>query len=304
MKVILAGGTGFIGSALTPMLLDAGHSVTVLSRETSPVRRRVDARAALVEWNPPRSGAWEQVLDGADGVINLTGESVAARRWSEEQKQQLRSSRVETTQAIVQAIEKARVRPGVLVNASGVSYYGRRGSEGLDEDASPGRDFMAAVCQEREAAARAAEALGVRVALMRIGTGLGGGGALPARLVRPFRCFVGGPLGSGRQWVPWIHCDDIAGLFRFALEHDAVRGPVNTTAPEPVTMTEFCRTLGRVLHRPSWLSVPAPVLRLLLGEMAAMLLTGQRAEPRQALRLGYSFRFPTLEPALRSILCG
>jgi hypothetical protein len=302
MKVVLAGGSGFIGSAISRELLDTGHSVAVLTRSASAARGRMDPRVELVGWDGRSSGAWEQVVDGAGGVVNLSGESIAAQRWSGERKQRLRSSRLDSTAALVRGLEKAAARPAVLVNASAVGYYGDRGDTVLTEDAPPGQDFLAVLCQEWERAARAAETLGVRVVRMRLGVVVGEGGGALGKMVLPFRMFVGGPLGSGRQWVSWIHRDDVAGLFRFALEDDAVRGALNATAPEPVTMATFSRTLGRVLRRPSWAPVPAPALRLVLGEMANMLLTGQRVEPHEALRLGYRFRYARLEPALRAAL--
>jgi uncharacterized protein (TIGR01777 family) len=302
MRVVLAGGSGFVGSALARVLLDAGHSVTILTRSVTRSRGRTEPRAEIVAWDARSPGPWEEVIDGADGVVNLTGEALAARRWSEEQKRRLRASRVEATGALVRAMANAATRPSVLVNASAVGYYGPHGDETLSEDAPPGHDFLASLCQEWEAAARVAEPLGSRVALMRLGVVLGEGGGVLAKMVPPFKLFAGGPLGSGRQWLSWVHRDDVVGLFRLALENDSIQGPVNVTAPEPLTMADFCRTLGRVLGRPSWAPVPASVLGLLMGEMADMVLTGQRVEPRAALRLGYRFRYPKLEPALRAIL--
>jgi uncharacterized protein (TIGR01777 family) len=235
-------------------------------------------------------------------VINLAGAPLAEKRWTDERKRRLRDSRLEATGALVRAIEKAAARPSVLISASGVGYYGPHEEEALGEESPPGSDFLATLCRDWEAAARAAEPLGVRVARMRLGLVVGEGGGALEKMIPPFKLYVGGPLGSGRQWVSWIHRDDVVGLFRFALENDAARGPINATAPHPVPMAEFCRTLGRALGRPSWAPVPAPALRLLLGEMSEMLLTGQRVEPREALRLGYAFHYERLEPALRSIV--
>jgi hypothetical protein len=304
MKVVVAGGSGFVGSAVARSLLDAGHAVTVLTRSAGTARARLDPRVELVEWDGHSAEAWERAIDGAGGVVNLAGESLAAQRWTQERKQQLRASRVQATAALVRAMEQASVRPPVLISASAVGYYGPRGIEPVAEDASPGHDFLAALCQEWERAARGAERLGVRVVLLRLGIVLGEGGGPLEKMIPPFRMFVGGPLGSGRQWVSWVHREDVAGLVRFGLENEAVRGPVNATAPEAVTMAAFCRALGRALHRPCWAPVPAPALRLILGEMAEMLLTGQRVEPRAALRLGYEFRFPKLDAALRAAISG
>jgi uncharacterized protein (TIGR01777 family) len=300
MQVVIAGGSGFVGSLITPALLDAGHSVTVLTRSARTAKTRVDARAALVEWNGRSPGAWEASLDGAGGVINLAGEPVAARRWRKARKEQLRASRLDSAAALVRAIDKAAAPPAVLISASGVGYYGACGDETLAEDAPPGDTFIAALCRERESAATAAEALGVRVVQMRIGMLLSRDTPPLSRLLRPFHLFLGGPPGNGRQWWSWIHPDDVAGLFRLALENADARGPINATAPAPVRAAEFCRTLGRVLRRPSWLRIPA--LRLLFGGIAEMALAGQRAEPHAVLHLGYRFRYPELEPALRAVL--
>lgn len=314
MKIVIAGGTGFIGQALTRALLDGGHEVAVFTRTGAS---RLPPGVKAVRWpadNWPEDGSagagglssqapWMESLMGAEAVVNLAGESIAAKRWTPEQKQRIRDSRVKSTRTLADALERLSHPPRILVSGSAVGYYGPGGDEELDETAPPGNDFLSRVCREWECEAKRAEALGGRVVLLRTGLVLGpNGGALPKMLL-PFRLFAGGPVGSGRQWMPWIHLDDLISLIRCVLENDQARGPVNGTAPAPVTNREFSRTLGQVLRRPSWLPAPAFALRLILGEMAeALLLSGQRAVPKKALELGFGFQYPELEPALRNIL--
>jgi len=297
MKLLVTGGTGFIGGALCGVLEEAGHELILLSRT---VRPQTGGRRRVIVWQPPAPGPWERELDGTDGVVHLAGESIVAKRWTPSQKQRLAESRVKSTRAIVEAIGRAARRPAVLVNASAVGYYGPHGDESLDEDAPPGSDFLAQLCQQWENAARDAEGLGVRVVRLRIGIVLARDGGALAKMLPAFRLGLGGPVGTGRQWMSWIHRDDVVGLIRLALEDARVRGAVNVTAPTPVTMREFTATLGRVLRRPAILPVPGPALTLLLGEMAGLLLTGQRVMPAKARALGYAFRYATLEAALSS----
>ncbi|HEY8416956.1 MAG TPA: TIGR01777 family oxidoreductase [Limnochordales bacterium] len=302
MRIVIAGGTGFIGRALVPKLVERGCTVTVLTRQApTAAHRLLRAPVTVVQWrptDPPDPG----LVEGADAVVNLAGATIA-RRWTPAARRLILESRVQVTTALVEAIRRAAAPPRVLVNASAVGFYGPRGDEPVTEADGPGSDFLAQVCLAWEAAAGAAQAAGVRVVLLRTGLVLGRGGAL-SRMRVPFLFFVGGPLGSGRQWVPWIHMDDVTGLIAFSLENKALQGPVNGTAPNPVRNREFAAVLGRVLRRPAVVPTPAFLLRWVLGEMSSMLLTGQRAVPAAALRAGYSFRFPTLEPALRAIYGG
>ena len=276
MRVVVAGGTGFLGTPLVERLRGDGHTVTVLARGSD-------------------------VLDGADAVINLAGASIAGGRWTATRKALIRDSRVRTTAALAAAILASRQPPIVFISGSAIGIYGSRGDEPLTEDAPPGSDFLAsvAIAWEREALAAAPV---TRVVLVRTGLALGQpGGALP-QIALPFYFFAGGPMGSGRQYMSWIHRDDWVEMVRWALSNTAVNGPLNATAPNPVTNREFATTLGRVLHRPAFLPTPALALRLALGEMAdALLLGGQRVLPAKAQALGFTFRYPLLEPALRSI---
>ncbi len=297
MKLLIAGGTGFIGTPVCRTLAQHGHELLVLTRRATP--RPQQGRTTFLSWETPD---WQRPVAGIQGIINLAGESLAAKRWSPRQKLLIRESRVQTTRRLINAIAGELEKPGVLINASAVGYYGAHGNEELDETAPPGSDFLAEVCQAWEAEAQRAEALGVRVVRLRIGVVLGSGGGALAKMVPPFRLWIGGPLGSGRQWVSWVHRDDVVGLIEWALTRREVSGAVNATAPAPVTMQQLCAALGRVLKRPSWAPVPAVALRLLVGDMADVLLTGQRVVPRVALRVGYVFRFPDLMGALDACL--
>ncbi len=298
MKLLITGGTGFIGVPLCDALLQHGHDLLVLTRspQTQPARPGIRLL-------PLDTDEWPRAMGWMDGVINLAGESLAGARWSVEQKRRIRESRVETTRRVVEAIAAAPTKPSVLINASAIGYYGPRADEELTETDSPGRGFLAETCLGWEREAQRAEQIpGIRVVRLRIGLVLGPGGGALSKMVPPFRWWIGGPLGSGRQWVSWIHLDDVIGLVEHLLTQPGLAGPVNATAPHPVTMATLCRELGRALHRPSWAPVPGAVLRLLLGEMADLLLTGQRVLPRAAQQAGFRFRFAELPEALTACL--
>ena len=298
MRLVIAGGTGFIGSALSARLSELGHSLTLLTRSSAPAGSRPNVK--WLTWNPGSPGAWEAAVNGSNGVINLAGTAIA-RRWTKRHKEAIASSRVQSTRALVQAIGKAGEKPKWLINASAIGYYGPHGNETLSEEAGAGSDFLSRVCVAWEREAGKAEDYGLRVVRLRTGIVLGKGGGALAKMALPFKLFLGGPLGDGNQPMSWIHLEDEIGLILFLLEHPEARGAINATAPNPTTMSEFCKTLGDVLNRPSWAPVPAFALRLVLGEMADMLLNGQRVLPTQALKLGYAFKYPTLREALLSL---
>ncbi|MBI1992191.1 MAG: TIGR01777 family protein [Candidatus Omnitrophica bacterium] len=297
MKLLIAGGTGFIGAPLCRALAQAGHELLIVTRTPSPGPGRNGTR--FLSWE---GAEWRRAMAEVDGVINLAGEPLAGKRWSPKQKALIRESRIETTSRLIDAIAVPARRPTVLVNASAIGYYGAHGDEELDEHEPAGRGFLADTCQAWEVEARHAETLGVRVVRLRIGVVLGPGGGAVAKMTPPFRCWIGGPLGNGRQWMSWVHLEDVLRLIEWALTHPALSGAVNVTSPQPATMRAFCETLGEVLKRPSWAPVPPLVLRLLLGEMAEVLLTGQRVIPAAALRSGFAFRFPQLRSALEACL--
>jgi uncharacterized protein (TIGR01777 family) len=300
MKLVIAGGTGFLGQPLTTRLLRDGHEVVVLSRAESA---RVPIGARAVTWDVTRTLApWAAEIDGADAVINLAGESIADHRWTAARKRRIEDSRVVATRRIVGAIAEASAPPALLINGSGVGFYGPCGDQLITEETGAGHDFLAGVCRRWEAQAVAACSTRTRVVCVRTGLVLErDGGALQAMLL-PFRMGVGGPVGTGRQYWPWIHRQDWIDLVRFAIANTDVAGPLNATAPTPVTNAEFARELGRALGRPSFMKAPAFALKLLLGEMAeGLLLTGQRAIPAKAERLGFTFSYPTLAPALAAL---
>lgn len=299
MKIVIAGATGFIGAILTDRLWNKDHDLTLLSRRP-PAESGIPKRRWLA-WQPGFTGEWENAVDRADGIINLAGEPIAAKRWNEAQKERLRSSRIAATRSLVNAIVKAKAKPRFFINASAVGYYGARGDELITENTGPGQDFLARLCVDWENEAKAAEASGVRVALLRTGIVLAKGKGALAKMVPPFKSFFGGPLGRGQQWMPWIHVDDEIGLITYLMDNTAARGAFNATAPNPVTMNEFSKTLGDVLNRPSWARIPPSVLALMLGEMSEILLNGQRAVPEAALKLGYVFKYPQLAEALRAL---
>lgn len=297
--VVVAGGSGRIGRALVAELVAAGREVVVLSRR-GPEGAAPGARG--VAWDGRTVGAWAAALEGASAVVNLAGEDIAGGRWTAARKGRLRASRLEPTAALVAAIGHARRPPGALLQASAVGYYGDRRDEPLDESSTPGAGFLADLCVAWEAASAPADGAGVRRILVRTGLVLAReGGALPA-MARPFRFGVGGPLGDGRQWLPWIHVADEIGALRFLLEQGGASGPYNLVSPAPLTNEAFSRALARALRRPCLLRAPGAALRLGLGEMAQMLLGGQRVAPRRLLEAGYRFRYPTLDPALADLL--
>ena len=298
-KVVIAGGSGLIGRALAAELAAAGREIVVLSRGRA---EGLPGGARAVRWDGRTADGWAGELEGAAAVVNLAGEGIAERRWSAARKRALLDSRLAATAAVVAGLAAARRRPPVLAQASAVGYYGDRGDEGLDEDSPPGIGFLSELADAWERASAAADTLGVRRVLLRTGLVLAReGGALPA-MARPFRLGVGGPLGDGRQWMPWIHVADQVGAIRFLIETAGAVGPFNLVAPAPETNAAFSRGLARALGRPCLLRAPGGALRLALGEMAGMLLGGQRLRPRRLLDAGYRFRFPTLAGALADLL--
>jgi uncharacterized protein len=298
MRLVITGATGFIGRALCDNLLAQGHALTLFTRG-SPRDANTGTKHWL-HWTPGTLREWDAALDGADGVVNLAGEPIAERKWTHTQRRRIEKSRIDATHSLVQACAKAKQRPQFLINASAVGYYGPHGDEMITEEIAPGNDFLSVLCRDWEEEAKKAEELGMRVVRLRIGIVLGHGGGALGKMVEPFKYFVGGALGSGQQWMSWIHLEDLVGLIVQTIDDPRTAGPVNATAPTPVRNKEFCQTLAKVMHRPCWASVPSFALRMALGDMAEMLLTGQRVIPAVAEKSGYRFRYPTLEPALQA----
>lgn len=306
MRLFITGGTGLVGRRLVRRSHERGDQPVVLTRRTDHARALFGADAEIVEGDPMRPGDWMNAVGDCDAVIHLAGENVFARRWNADFKKRLHESRILSTRHIVEALRRQPRRADgqakALVNASAIGFYGPHGDEELTEDSPAGSDFLAKLCVDWEQAARAAESAGVRVAMVRVGVVLDKEGGALAKLLTPFKLGAGGPVGSGRQWMSWIHHADLIGLFLLAVDNVEAQGPLNGTAPHPVINREFSKVLGRVLHRPSLLWTPALALRIVLGEVASVVVTGQRVVPKRALELGYSFQYPALKAALTQVL--
>ena len=299
MKALVTGATGFVG----PRLLRLLDRPVVVTRNPDRARAVVGHLAErILRWDPLEGPPPAEAFDGVEAVLHLAGESVAEGRWTAAQKNRIRDSRVVGTRHLVQGIAQAARKPAVLVSASAVGYYGDRGDEELTESARPADDFLAQVCVAWEQEALAAEKAGVRVVTARTGIVLGAGGGALAKMLTPFKLGGGGPLGNGRQWMPWIHVADLARLYVHAAETTGIRGPMNAVAPNPVRNLEFTKALGRALHRPAFIPAPYFGLRLLFGEFAQVLFASQRVIPRVALDTGFTFQYPEIAAALREIL--
>ncbi|HBC91333.1 MAG TPA: TIGR01777 family protein [Pelotomaculum sp.] len=300
MKALIFGGTGFIGKHLCNELLSAGYKVSIVSRNPQKVGLS-GSGAEVVQWSVSAGPLPVELLDDVTVIINLAGESIGNRRWTQPVKEEILSSRVQITQAIVNAIKQQRVLPKVLLNASAIGFYGPRGDAEITESTPTGQDFLAKVCRAWEEEAFQAQTTGVRVVVVRTGVVIGDAGAL-TRMMIPFRFYLGGPMGTGAQWMSWIHIKDLTRLIRFAAENENMHDAVNAVAPEPVRMKDFCNTLGQVMGRPSWLPVPGFLLKVVLGEMSDMLLNSQRVLPDKIRKEGFVFWFPALKNALEDII--
>lgn len=302
MKIVIAGGSGFLGQALGRRLAADDHELVILTRGSS----RADGKVRYVTWPAADApGQWREEISGAGAVINLAGANLADKRWTYHRKEELHESRVTPTRALVSAIRDASVRPPVFLSGSAIGFYGGvpEGGPEFDESGPPGSDFLATLVVDWEAEAHAAEALGCRVVFIRTGIVLSRDGGALKKLITPFKFYVGGPLGTGRQVMSWIHLDDWVSLVTWLTSHPSASGAYNCTAPNPATNAELSKSLGDALGRPSWLRVPEFVLKVLLGEMAGVaLLAGQRVIPRRALDAGFSFRYPELTTAMRAAL--
>ena len=302
MRLGVTGATGLIGSALLGALDPSQNEIVVLTRSPEKARRQFPS-AQCVDWDPASAGTPQPALEGLDAVVHLAGESIAAGRWNSRRKEAIRESRVAGTRNLVKLLGQLKDPPEVLVSGSAVGYYGSRDDEQLGEGEPPAEDFLGQVCRQWEGKAQPAADFGIRVVLLRTGLVLSAQGGALAQMLPPFKMFVGGPLASGRQWMSWIHIQDQISAIQHVLAHREVTGPVNLTAPHPVTNEEFSRTLASVLKRPALFRVPGFVLRLMLGEMAeALLLSGQRVIPRALQQSGYEFQHPGLRGAFENLL--
>jgi uncharacterized protein len=301
MRVIITGGTGLLGRPLCAALIQKGHEVVVLSRNPDQAKA-MPAGVNMAAWDGKSANGWGHLADGVGAIVNLAGEGLADGRWSDERKARIVRSRIDAGRAVVQAVQQAANKPAVVLQSSAVGYYGPRQDEIITEASGPGSDFLARLCFDWEASTAAVEKFGVRRPVIRTGIVLSNeGGAFP-KLVLPFRLFAGGPIGSGKQWYPWIHIEDEVRAILFLLEHESATGPFNLTAPAPLTNKELAATIGKVMGRPALFPAPGLAMRMVFGEMATVLLDGQRAIPQRLQECGFTFTYPTAEEALRDLL--
>ena len=300
-NVLVSGGTGFIGSRVCDALYQKGDAVYVLSRDPVRAQRQLDSAKAAYGWHPETEKLPIEAISNTNAVIHLAGETIAGR-WNAEKKRKIRDSRILATRNLVASLGEADTKPKTLVCASAIGYYGGNNNETLTEASPAGTDFLAEVCAEWEAEAQKASELGIRVVLVRIGLVLGLGGGLLQQVLLPFKIGIGGILGNGRQWMSWIHIDDVVGILLYALESSQIHGPLNATAPTPVRNIEFTKTLGAVLRRPTLFPVPIFGLKLMMGEFADFIVLSQNVIPERTEASGYEFYYRTLESALNALL--
>jgi len=301
-RIVLTGATGLIGRRLYHALRSRGDQVTVLTRNTEKTRKLFPDADRVFLWAPGVAGEWKSAIDGADAVVHLAGEPIAEERWTEEYKKRIQDSRVLGTRDIVDAIAAAKVKPGLLVSASAVGFYGDTGEEEVNENSPAGSDFLAETCIEWEREALRAEDENVRVVISRMGIVLAEDGGALEKLLTPFKMFAGGPVGKGEQWFPWVHIDDVVGLLLHAIDTPEVKGMLNAVSPGILRNREFAVALGEALKRPARFSVPAFVIKLALGELGETLLGGQRAQPTRTLEQGYRFQYESIEKALADLV--
>lgn len=304
MKIVVTGATGFVGSCLIAKLQSENHQVLAFCRNVDRAQAMFPKEnfpgVEIVPYKAGTEGEWEEKISGCDAVVNLAGEPIADR-WTDQRKKDIVSSRQEGTAKLVEAIAKADIKPKVLINSSAIGYYGTSETATFMESSPSGNDFLAQVCQGWEAAAQKVTASGVRLVILRTGIVLGNGGAI-AKMIPPFRLFAGGPIGSGTQWFSWIHLEDMVNLILEAMKNPEINGVLNATAPTPVRMAEFCRVLGEVMNRPSWLPVPKFAIEALLGDAAIVVLEGQEVQPQRTLAYGFTYKYPTVKQALKEVL--
>ncbi len=299
MRIMITGGSGLIGRALVDSLAQAGHEVIVLSRTPETVKN-LPKNARAEKWDGQSAQGWSQWIDGNTAIVNLAGATIS-KRWTESHKQAIRESRLKAGRAVVEAVKAASQKPAVVVQSSAVGYYGPRGSEEIGEEVSAGSDFLASVAKDWEGSTAELEQLGVRRVIVRTGVVLDKrGGALPL-MALPVKMLVGGPLAGGKQYLPWIHLDDEVAAIRFLIENSTAKGAYNLSAPQPLTNAEFTKVLGKVLGRPTFMPTPGFALKLVLGQMSALVLDGQRQMPKRLLAAGFKFKFSDAASALRAI---
>ena len=302
-RIVITGASGFIGTALVRRFLEAGYEVVALSRRPNQAKFLPKSRFQAIPWDARSDDGWVSYANGAAAIINLAGDNLAGGRWSEQKKQIILHSRLDAAHAVVQAIQTLQAKPNVVIQASAIGIYGNRGEEELTEQSAMGKGFLADVCRQWEQAAQGIREQGVRLAVLRLGMVLGAGGGALGQMLPVFRRYLGGKIGSGRQWISWVHIEDVIGIVRFLLETTNIDGVFNVTSPQPVRNEEFVRTLGDALHRPSAFKIPGLALKLFKGEMAQeLLLSSQKVLPQRLLEAGYSFCHADLETSLKDIL--
>ena len=299
-KVLLTGATGLIGKRIADKLIRRGDEVTIFTRSVDKAKQIIPGAAEYVSWNLNRDD-WQSSLEGTDAVIHLAGENVMAKRWNKEHKENILNSRVDGTRALVNAIGHAEKKPKVFISASAVGFYGSS-EQPVTEESLPGKDFLADVVSAWENETKKVDEYKVRRVNIRTGIVLDKNEGALAQMITPFKYFIGGPLGTGEQWFPWIHIDDTVGIYLFSLDNENINGILNAVSPNPLRMEEFCKTLGALMHRPSLFKVPAFILKLIFGEAADVLLTGAQVIPERTMELGYKFRFEKEEDALIDLL--
>jgi len=302
MKVVITGATGFIGRALCEEL-KSDYEIVALTRNAENAKQLLNSSINTVQWDAENAGQWSNIFEGTFCIANLAGENIGVERWTEKKKERIINSRIKVTTAVVEAIRQAENKPKVLIQASAMGWYGSKGIIEADEDSGPGEGFLAKVSQEWERTAEQVNDMNVRLVKIRLGMVLGQQGGVLPKLIRPFRFFAGGYIGSGRQWVPWVSINDVVGAVRFLIKNDKCSGAFNITGPQPVTLKEFCRIAGQVTSRPSWTVMPAFAAKLIFGEMAEeLLLASYKIRPKRLTDAGYEFRHRTAQEALKDII--
>jgi len=300
MKILITGGTGFVGTQLTSRLIQDGHEVTILSRSAKR-SGEVPRRISYLQGDPTQKGPWQEAIKSHDAVINLAGASIFAK-WTDEHKKAIRESRVSTTQNIVEGIPSPPQKQFTLLSTSAVGYYGFCGDEELTEQSPPGNDFLARIALEWEGEALKAKERGARVVITRFGIVMGEKGGALSQMIPLFKKYIGGPIGSGKQWFSWVHIKDLSEAFAFLMKHPEISGPVNVCAPNPVRNKDLAKVLGKVLHRPSFMPAPGFMVKLVLGEFGSVILKGQRVIPKRLLDSGFAFQYPDIDKALQGIV--
>ncbi len=300
IKVLVFGGTGFIGERLINLLTKMQYEVVIMTRNVEKAKAKFGDNIQFCKWSNLFIKSCDE-LNNIDVIINLTGESIGSGRWTKTKKEEILNSRINATRAIVDAIENKVFKPKTLINASAVGYYGPQDDKKITEEHPSGQDFLADVCTAWEQEARKVEAFGLRVVIIRIGIVLGDSGGTLKQMALPYKFYLGGPIGSGKQWISWIHIDDLINIINTSINNEQIEGSVNATAPNPVTMNEFSKTLGKTLNKPSIFKVPTFIIRLILGEMSDIIINGQRVIPKKLIEAEYEYKYPILSKALKEI---